>query len=160
MTILNVSNQQLRALDVSKKINLTTFDCVSNKLTELDVSKNINLTTLCCFDNELTELDLSKNLNLKTLFCENNPDLKQILIRKGQKITIYKDDHTQIIEVEEENKMTLDELKRSLKLYRSLGLVQAAIDCQEFDHKKEGLFAVLKEIESLLTEYLQEDGSF
>ena len=56
--------------------------------------------------------------------------------------------------------MTLDELKLSIKLYRTLGLVQAAIDCQEFDHKKEGLLRVLKEIESLLTEYLQKDGSF
>ena len=55
--------------------------------------------------------------------------------------------------------MTLDELKLSIKLYRTLGLVQAAIDCQEFDHKKEGLFRVLKEIESLLTEYLKNDGS-
>jgi hypothetical protein len=54
--------------------------------------------------------------------------------------------------------MTHNELK--INLYRAQGLVQAAIDCQEFNHKKDGLLRVLKEIESLLTEYLKEDGSF
>ena len=148
MTTLNVHNQQL-----------TNLDCSGNKLTELDVSKNLELTHLFCSCNELTELDLSKNINLLYLYCRNNPYLKQIFITKGQDIEILKDKNTEIIEVEDDQ-MTLDELKRSIKLYRAQGLVQAAIDCQEFDHKKEGLLRVLKEIESLLTEYLKKDGSF
>ena len=56
--------------------------------------------------------------------------------------------------------MTSEELKRSIDIHQALGLVQAAIDCQEFDYNKTGLLRVLKRIESLLTAYLKENGSF
>ena len=47
----------------------------------------------------LTTLDVSNNTELESLYCRYNPNLKQIIISKGQKIEIYKDEHTKIIEI-------------------------------------------------------------
>ena len=45
----------------------------------------------------LKELDLSKNTDLKWLDCENNPNLKEIILHKGQVIgSLRKDEHTKI----------------------------------------------------------------
>ena len=129
---------------------LNNLYCAGNKLTELDVSKNLELTHIFCSCNELTELDLSKNINLLYLYCRNNPYLKQIFIKKGQDIEILKDNHTEIIEVGEN-----DEPKGLIKLDTALELTRAVIDWQEFDYHKDGVLIVLKKIESLLTEYLK-----
>ena len=69
---MNVWNNQLTELDVSKNTALTTLDVSSNQLTELDVSKNTALTYLRVESNKLTELDVSKNTRLKYLAYEDN----------------------------------------------------------------------------------------
>ena len=97
--VLECDSNQLTKLDVSKNANLTELWCGYNQLTKLDVSKNATLTELLCGSNQLTKLDVSKNANLTELRCGNNPNLTTITVRKGQKIMIYKDDHTNIVYV-------------------------------------------------------------
>ncbi|MBQ7184851.1 MAG: leucine-rich repeat protein [Clostridia bacterium] len=51
---------------------LETLDVSNNKLSELDVSKLVNLKTLKADNNKLTSLDLSKNAKLTTFSCAGN----------------------------------------------------------------------------------------
>lgn len=72
LTDLNLRDNSLTALDVSKNVNLTTLDLQGNALTSLDVSKNVNLTTLNLRNNALTALDVTKNTALTDLDCTGN----------------------------------------------------------------------------------------
>ena len=72
LTDLNLRDNSLTALDVTKNVNLTTLDLWGNKLTELDVTKNVNLTNLNLRNNALTALDVTKNTALTDLDCTGN----------------------------------------------------------------------------------------
>ena len=89
---LDLSENKLTALDVSKLTKLEELDLsenkltaisdlpvslkrlklYTNKLTALNVSELTNLTYLDVSDNELTELDITKNTQLTLLLCFNN----------------------------------------------------------------------------------------
>lgn len=76
---------QLTSLDLSKNINLTSFDCGSNyKLISLDVSKNINLTYLGCQWNAFVSLDVRNNTALTSLSAKYNSKLVQICVNNTQ----------------------------------------------------------------------------
>jgi Leucine-rich repeat (LRR) protein len=69
---INCAFNRLTVLDMSKNIKLTDLDCHFMELTSLDVSKNIKLTNLNCCDNRLTSLDVSNNIELTNLNCSGN----------------------------------------------------------------------------------------
>ncbi len=69
---LEVQNQQLTKLDVSKLTELETLWCDNNQLTKLDLTNNTKLVHLQCTNNQLDELDLANNTTLVDLWCENN----------------------------------------------------------------------------------------
>ena len=71
LTKLYVRHNKLTELDVSKNTALTDLRVESNKLTKLDVS-NTALTYLNVWNNQLTELDVSKNTALTDLNVESN----------------------------------------------------------------------------------------
>lgn len=73
MTKLQITDQQLIFLDVTKNEALIQLHCVINRLTTLDVSKNQNLEELTCGLSKLTELDISKNIKLKKLMTTGTP---------------------------------------------------------------------------------------
>ena len=72
LTNLNLRDNALTALDVSKNVNLTNLNLQGNALTSLDVSENVNLTNLNLRDNALTALDVTKNTVLTDLDCTGN----------------------------------------------------------------------------------------
>ena len=72
LTNLNVWDNQLTSIDVSKNTSLTKLAVRKNQLTKLDVSKNTALTNLNVWDNQLTELDVSKNTSLTELNVKYN----------------------------------------------------------------------------------------
>ena len=72
LTNLNLQGNALTSLDVSENVNLTTLDLRGNKLTELDVTKNTALTDLDCTGNQLTAIDVSNNTELVNLNLQNN----------------------------------------------------------------------------------------
>ena len=51
---LNVNNNRLTSLDVSKNTRLTSLYCATNALGHLDVSRNLELVFIETFDNSLT----------------------------------------------------------------------------------------------------------
>ena len=69
---LDLFNNKLKELDVSKNTALTQLWCDFNDLTSLNVSKNTALTGLLCTQNQLNTLDVSKNTALTHLYCEFN----------------------------------------------------------------------------------------
>ena len=71
LTYLKVYDNQITNLDVSKNIKLETLDVTDNKITNLDVSKNIKLEKLNVTGNKITSLDVSKNIKLETLDVGN-----------------------------------------------------------------------------------------
>ncbi|MBP6411808.1 MAG: leucine-rich repeat domain-containing protein [Bacteroidia bacterium] len=93
LSVLNVNNNLLSALDVSNNLQLTQINCFNNQLDTLvlsidtlltyvecsynhlkgiDVSGLPNLQTLNCYNNFLTGLDLGQNIQLSTLNCNSN----------------------------------------------------------------------------------------
>ncbi|ENO3701637.1 LapB repeat-containing protein [Listeria monocytogenes] len=72
LEVLNLEDNQLKSIDVSKNLNLKELTCSNNPLANLDVSKNLALEELTCSNNPLANLDVSKNLALEELTCENN----------------------------------------------------------------------------------------
>lgn len=69
---LQVSNNELRNLNISSNKKLEWLSCSSNKLSRLDVSRNTNLQILWANYNTLSSLNVSKNPNLGDLRCTNN----------------------------------------------------------------------------------------
>ena len=86
LTSLRVERNQLTELDVSKNTALTYLDAQYNQLTELDVSKNTALTDLIVYRNKLTELDVSKNTALTYLNVGSNK-LTELDVSKNTSLT-------------------------------------------------------------------------
>ena len=82
LTSLECSSNQLKSLDVSKNIELTSLVCAYQSLTSLEVSKNTKLELLSLPGNQLTSLDVSKNTNLDSLLCSAN-QLKNLDVSKN-----------------------------------------------------------------------------
>ena len=88
LTRLNLSDNNLTALDISHNTELEVLYCENNKLAALDVSHNTALEELWVFTNRLTELDVTSCPNLRILDCHlnqiteldvsNNPLLTQL----------------------------------------------------------------------------------
>ncbi|MCP7939260.1 lmo0331 family class 1 internalin [Listeria monocytogenes] len=72
LEVLNLEDNQLKSIDVSKNLNLKELTCSNNPLANLDVSKNLALEELTCENNELTQLDVSQNTALEYLYCPRN----------------------------------------------------------------------------------------
>ena len=72
LTNLNLRDNALTALDVTKNTVLTDLDCTGNQLTAIDVSNNTELVNLNLQNNRLTALDVSKNTKLQFLSCNNS----------------------------------------------------------------------------------------
>ncbi|MDR0728604.1 MAG: YDG domain-containing protein [Prevotellaceae bacterium] len=69
LTLLDVSNQQVTAINITDAPALTWLECQNNQLTTLNVSQNPWLNMLNCDQNPLTGLDVTANLALTTLHC-------------------------------------------------------------------------------------------
>jgi alpha-tubulin suppressor-like RCC1 family protein/Leucine-rich repeat (LRR) protein len=83
VTTLDLSNSSIKDLTgIEYFTSLTTLDVSNNQLTTLDVSKNIELQTLNASSNQLTTLDLSKNTRLRIVYVINNP-LVYLNLRNG-----------------------------------------------------------------------------
>lgn len=118
LTKLNISNNNLLTLDISKNLNLIYLSCSNNSLSYIDLSKNnkllyidcsqnlikiiniksnTNLNYFHCNNNHISSLDVSNNLNLNYFDCINNELLICIGISKNQnnnKLYWFKDNNS------------------------------------------------------------------
>ena len=72
LMVLNLSDNELTALDVSALTDLETLLVGNNLLTQLDVSALTDLVTLSVYNNALTELNIAGNTALTSLICFAN----------------------------------------------------------------------------------------
>lgn len=69
---LDVQNNNLWSIDISRNLKLRELVCGNNQLNSLDLKSNSALEELWCFNNQLNELDLSGNAALVILECSRN----------------------------------------------------------------------------------------
>ncbi|MFK7833559.1 MAG: T9SS type A sorting domain-containing protein [Winogradskyella sp.] len=72
LTNLNVSNNLLNTIDISKNTNLVILDCSNNLLTDLDLATHTFLERLDCSNNTISSLDFSTTTNLSDLNISEN----------------------------------------------------------------------------------------
>ena len=115
---LNIEENALTELHVSKSPNLTSLLAKANQLSTMDVSLNTQLSTLVLTDNQLEEIDLSSNTALEVLWISanqlqslniskqpelyhlsiiNNPDLYCVTIAKDQTVATVNKTDTQML---------------------------------------------------------------
>ena len=83
ITSLDLSNANIKDLTgIENFTGLTFLNVSNNQITTLDLSKNVLLETLNVSSNQITTLDLSKNSNLKIVYVVNNP-LISLNLRNG-----------------------------------------------------------------------------
>ncbi len=81
VTELNMENNDLTAIDVSKNTALERLRLFGNQLADIDVSKNTVLTILELVKNKLKAIDVSNNSVLTELYLKNNPNLTCIKVK-------------------------------------------------------------------------------
>ncbi len=69
---LNLSDNNIQTIDLSKNIEVTNLLLSNNKLTSIDLSKNTALENLYLNGNDLTKIDLTNNKNLLVLNVNDN----------------------------------------------------------------------------------------
>ena len=84
---LNIKNNNLSSIDISKNINLTNLSAQDNSLTALDLSNNTNLQILGIARNSLTSLDVSNNTQLTELYGASN-SITSLDLSKNPSLTI------------------------------------------------------------------------
>lgn len=72
LTSLNISNNYLQAINVSKNTLLTKLNASQNLLTQIDIGVLSALTELSLSRNQLTQVDVSKNIALTQLDVSDN----------------------------------------------------------------------------------------
>lgn len=82
---LNVSDNNLNKIDVSKNFKLASLNVGKNQLTQVNLSNNTNLQAFYCNDNLFKSLDLSKNKKLASIYCPNNK-LISLNLKNGNNI--------------------------------------------------------------------------
>ena len=85
LEVLNISENELQQVDVSKCLNLTSVLAKTNQLQTVDFSQNSKLSTLVLSDNQLEQIDLSNNSELEFLWISANK-LEQLDISKLPKL--------------------------------------------------------------------------
>ena len=70
---LDVTDNNLTALDVSRNTRLQKLWLEGNRISKLNVSKLPELTHLWCGTNQLKTVDVSKNAKLTSFRCHDNP---------------------------------------------------------------------------------------
>lgn len=95
LNFLSVGDNQITTLDVSNNTNLTDLYFHNNQVSSIDLSKNITLQMLNFTGNNVTDLDVSKNIYLSHLYCGSN-QLSSLDISKNTFLTNLSCEHNQI----------------------------------------------------------------
>ncbi|QOD61544.1 T9SS type A sorting domain-containing protein [Polaribacter haliotis] len=72
ITGLNIRNNNLTTVDLSKNTKLTWLSIDKNQLTDLDISALANLEVVYAGENKITNIDVSNNTKLKKLWLNTN----------------------------------------------------------------------------------------
>ncbi len=122
LEILNVVDNKLKELDLSKNYKLKTLDCSENEISFLDLSANTKLTQVFCKENEMYKLNVTKNILLTDLDCSYNR-MDTIDVTNNKKLlNLYIGDNEGIMELDVTNLTLLKELHASSNALQELDL--------------------------------------
>lgn len=94
LTSLSCDLNQITNLDVNSLALLQHLSCSFNSIESLNVSNLSSLKSITCEYNQLQILDISNNPEMYSLNCRDNPLLKELWLKVGQKLyTLYYDSH-------------------------------------------------------------------
>lgn len=85
LEVLDIHNNKLKNIDVSRNNELNWLECDNNDITNLDISKNVKLERLICYKNKLKNLNVENNILLTGLYCNNN-ELSSLDVSKNIKL--------------------------------------------------------------------------
>lgn len=84
LTTLNISNLNINSVEgIESFVSLEELDISDNNIQAIDLSSLKNLSSLDCSSNDLSELDIQQNINLKALNCTGNPSLAFVYVWTG-----------------------------------------------------------------------------
>lgn len=126
---LDVSDNELTELDLSRNPALTTVKAGQNQLTDGTLSgyQSLSLTELCVNDNDFTTFDVSTNTALQKLDVSGNA-LSQIQLNKNKSLTELRVSNNQLEELSltantaltivaaDQNRLTALDLAKNIKL--------------------------------------------
>jgi len=121
MTNLDLSQNQLKALDLSKQTALHILFLYNNQLKALDLSKQTALRNLSLSKNQLKALDLSQQTALENLFLYNN-HLEALNLSQQPMLTWLDLSHNQLKELDLSQLMALVSLNLSDNQLKELDL--------------------------------------
>lgn len=95
MAYIDLSSNNISAIDVSSFSNLTFLNLHSNQLTSIDVRNNYSLSNLYLNNNNLSSLNLSNNLYLRELDASNN-NLSSLDLSNNTRLSSIKLEHNKL----------------------------------------------------------------
>lgn len=125
LTYLNVNNNPITSLDVSKNKELTTLYCNNAALTSLDVSHNTKLIRLECKKNRLSSLYINNCAELTRLYCSNN-QLTHLNLGQSPKLAELDADINSLSELDVSKNVNLKSLSCARNNLASLNLSKNA----------------------------------
>ena len=146
---VNISNKNLKKIEVQFNQIVGDFYCCNNKLTSLEGCPHIVNGHFDCSNNQLSSLEYCPEIIEGTLWCNNN----ELNCLEGPKIIYEWLDCNN-------NKLTLNSLKRmnvdikinyiEINNNKELGELENVTDFQELKEKVEDIFKIKKERSNLL----------
>lgn len=121
LTYLNVNNNPITSLDVSKNKGLETLYCKNAALTSLDVSHNTKLIRLECQNNKLSSLNINNCAELTKLYCGNN-QLTHLNLDQSPKLEELDADNNSLSELDVSKNVNLKSLSCARNNLASLNL--------------------------------------
>ena len=82
LTILWLESNALASVDISQNAKLVNLAIGYNSFTSLDVTNNPDLWAITAEDNNITEIDISNNLKLVHFWVFNNPNYNKVDVSK------------------------------------------------------------------------------
>ena len=121
LTFLSCSNNLLSDLDVTGNTKLETLECDGNDLTSLDVTNNTKLGSLSFTGNKISSLDLSSCTDLIYLHCHDN-ELESLDVSKNTKLETLGCSGNKISELNVDNNTALTDLSADHNLLSEIKL--------------------------------------
>lgn len=110
LTNLQLSNNQITSIDLSKSRNIHTLNIGYNQLENIDLSKNKRLQNIDISNNMLTELSLSGHNNLITLECSGNK-IESLVLTNCTSVRYLRANNNHLSAINLQNLAALEELE-------------------------------------------------
>lgn len=122
LTNLQLSNNLITSINLSKSRNIHTLNLGYNQLDSIDISKNKRLQNIDVSNNRIAELNLSGHNNLINLECSGN-QMKSLVLTNCTSVKYLRANNNQLSAINLQNQTALEELELYNNRLTSINLV-------------------------------------